>query len=169
MGNVISPFQLNVCYSYSKTHLCWKAGRVFLPCWSWAMFLNEAFWCFSFSSIDCDLKEACEQELGCLRRAIQGEQAPEHEERLQHDLLTKREFALWGADQHPTRQSEQRTCESPALRPLAGTRGYFLSSLLVSYTSMELTERLAPHAKDSSAFCWEGSLVSSGGKKYCET
>lgn len=88
------------------------------------MFLNEIFWYFAFSSIDRDTKEACEHELGRACRTIQGEQAPEREERLQHDLLAKREFALWGADQHPTGQAEQRTCESPALRPPAGTTGF---------------------------------------------
>lgn len=60
---------------------------------------NEAFWpFFFFSSIDRDPKEAREQELSCVLRAVQGEQAPEREERLQHDLLTKHEFALWGED-----------------------------------------------------------------------
>lgn len=155
---------LLLCYSKSMKHLSWKAGRDFLPCWRWAVFLNEAFWFFAFSSVDCDPKEACEHELGCVHRTIEGEQAPEREEWLQHDLLTKRKFSLWGANQHPTGQAEQRTCESPALRPPAGTTGSFLSSLLVSYTSMKLTEQLAPHAKDSSVFCWEGTLVSSGGK-----
>lgn len=120
-----------------------------------------------FSSIGCDPKEAREQELCGVRRAVQGEQAPEREERLWHDLLSECEFTLRGEDQHPTGQAEQRTRGSPALKPPAGTTtGPFLSSLLVSYTSME---QLTPHAKDSSAFRWEGSLVFSGGQNYCET
>ena len=56
---------------------------------------------------DCDPEEACEQELGGLHGALQGEQVPECEERLRHHpLLSGDELPLRGQDDHPQGQAE---------------------------------------------------------------
>ncbi|CAM9334740.1 unnamed protein product, partial [Lampetra planeri] len=59
------------------------------------------------SQEDGDSEEACQQELGGLHGALQGEQVPECEERLwDHPLLPRHEFSLHRQDDHPQGQAE---------------------------------------------------------------